>query len=311
MIGKYGCLIKMFGENSFRTFLRKLLFKIIRWSGLPYLFREIIQKNKVTILMFHELEKEFAKSAFEYLSNNYNIIHLNTLIKAIEENNSEIIPNKALIITFDDGHISNYELLPMFKKHNIPVTIFLTAAIINTNRHFWWKYHKIRRKKKMQERLKRCSNEERLKYLLEIGYNNLTKFENPQALQKQQISEMCNSVNMQSHTLYHPILTKCTTEKAKREIFKSKMILENDYGLQINAIAYPNGDYTEREVSFVKKADYRCALTVDYGFNTIYTNIYKLKRISGGSGTDLTELIVKASGVWAFIKTLNGLRRYR
>jgi hypothetical protein len=48
---------------------------------------------------------------------------------------------------------------------------------------------------------------------------------------------------------------------------------------------------------------------VDYGFNTVNTDPFKLKRISVNDTDDLNELIVKASGVWAFIKTQNGRKQ--
>ena len=41
-----------------------------------------------------------------------------------------------MIITFDDGHIKNYELLPVFKKHHVPNNIFM--CFFDTNRHFWF-----------------------------------------------------------------------------------------------------------------------------------------------------------------------------
>src|ERR1035441_10495319 len=80
-----------------------------------------------------------------------------------------------------------------------------------------------------------------------------------------QINEMRDYVNFQSHTIFHPCLTKCNYDEAKEEILKSKIILERDYQLNINALAYPNGDYTNREIVICKSAGYKCAITVDAG----------------------------------------------
>jgi peptidoglycan/xylan/chitin deacetylase (PgdA/CDA1 family) len=284
----------------------KMIFRIIRLSGLPFLFREILQKNKVSVLLFHDISKEIAGQTFNYLSKKYNIIHLNDFIEAIEKKDKNKIPKKALIITFDDAHIRNYEILPVIKKYNIPVTIFLCASIINTNRHFWFRFQNQLIPISI---LKDKSNKEKLDILSKMGFEKDKDFDKPQALQKSHIGEMKNYVNMQSHTLYHPCLPKCDNDEARTEIFNSKEILEHDYKLKINAISYPNGDYSERDILLAKEAGYKCGITVDYGFNTIKSDVFRLKRLSVNDTDDINELIVKASGVWAFFKTRNGRKQ--
>ena len=283
--------------------MKELLFKLLRLSGLPILFREVIQRNKVTILLFHDISKETAEQTFSYLSKNYNIVDLNDFINAIDKRDKTKIAKKALILTFDDGHIGNYEILPVIKKYNIPVTIFLCASIINSNRHFWFKY---KNQSISTGRLKHLSNKEKLNVLSKVGFEQDKEFDKPQALQKSHIDEMKHHVNMQPHTLFHPCLPKCDNDEAREEIFNSKEILEREYKLKINTISYPNGDYSERDISLAKEAGYKCGITVDFGFNTIRSDIFKLKRLSVNDTADINELIVKASGVWSFFKTRNG-----
>ena len=105
--------------------MRNVLFKFLRYTELPYLFREIIQRNRVTILLFHDISPEDADNIFGYLSRKYNIISLKNFIKALDRKDPSLIPQKALIITFDDGHKGNYRLLPIIKKYGVPITIFL------------------------------------------------------------------------------------------------------------------------------------------------------------------------------------------
>ncbi len=123
--------------------MKKILFKLLRISGLPVFFRLFIQRNKVTILLFHDISRKTSEQTFSYLSKRYNILDLNDFIDAVERKDESKIPKKALIITFDDGHIRNHEMLPVLMNMNIPITIFLCASIINTNRHFWWKINGI------------------------------------------------------------------------------------------------------------------------------------------------------------------------
>ena len=146
--------------------------------------------------------------------------------------------------------------------------------------------------------------------LSQSGFTQDKEYDSPQALQKTQIDEMRGYVDMQSHTRYHSTLPRCDSEEARREIFESKEVLENEYGLNVFALAYPNGDYSEREISFAKEAGYKCGVTVDAGFNSITTDPFKLKRLSVNDTENIDELIVKASGVWAFFTTLKGRRQH-
>jgi len=276
----------------------------MRLLGLPLFFREVVQRNKVTLLLFHDLSKHSAENIFTYLSKKYNIISLNEFIEANKKQNKKSIPKKALIITFDDGHIGNYNLLSEIKAQKKPITIFLCASIINTNRHFWFKF---KNKNILVSKLKNKSNQERIQILKKYGFEETKEFKEPQALSKQQIEEMKPYVNFQSHTLFHPILPKCTDSEAKNEISNSKIILQTEFGLNINAIAFPNGDYSTRDIEICKKAGYSCAITVDLGYNTINTDLFRIKRLSANDTNDLNELIVKSSGVWAFLKP----RRFR
>lgn len=283
--------------------MKKLVFKALRYSGLPYAFREIMQRNTVSILLFHDISKTTALQTFKYLKNNYNIIDLNDYIEACEKNDFSRIPKKALIITFDDGHIRNYEILSITKKLKIPITIFLCASIINTNRHFWFKF---KNRSVSASELKQKSNKARLETLSKDGFEQEREYSYPQALQKKHVEEMVSNINLQSHTMFHPCLPKCNDEEAREEIYKSKEILETEYGLNINAISYPNGDYSDRDIQLSKDAGYKCGITVDFGFNTPKTDVFRLKRLAVNDTEDMNELIVKASGVWAFFKTKNG-----
>jgi peptidoglycan/xylan/chitin deacetylase (PgdA/CDA1 family) len=278
--------------------IRMLIFKLLRYSGLPFLFREVIQKQHVTILLFHAIPLESADTAFKYLMKHYTIIGLNDFFNSCRE--KKPLPEKSLIITFDDGHRSNYDLLPLFKRYAIPVTIFLCSGIIDTNRHFWFS---ITHPDYSTEQLKKVPNREKLNILKEIGFEPEINYSHPQALSKEQIREMSPFVNFQSHTVFHPCLHYCDDDEARQEISMSKKMLEQEYSFMINAIAYPNGDYTERDIQFCIDAGYEFGLTVDYGFNTPSTDPFKLRRISVNDTGNMDELIVKASGVWGFLKT--------
>jgi len=285
---------------------KKLVFKLLRHSGIPFLFREILQRNKVSIVMFHDIEPEAAEKAFAFLARKYNVIGLKDFLEARRKGNSALLPPKSLIITLDDGYSRNYQLLDVVRKLKIPVTIFLCAGLINTNRHFWFLY----KKKEMQpETLKKLPNARRLQRLAAAGFVPEREFDYPHSLNRQQVLEMKEWIDFQSHTIFHPCLSRCSDNEAWEEISGSKKILEEEYGLEISTLAFPNGDYSERDIELAKRAGYQCAITVDYGFNTLKTDAFKLKRLSIDDTGDIDGLSLKASGVWTMIRTLFGYQR--
>ena len=273
------------------------VFKFLRYTGLPFLTRELIQRRKVTILLFHDIRLEDAEKSFSFLKKKYNIIGLNDFIEAVEYKTS--LPPKAAILTFDDGHLGNFKLVPLFKKLNIPVTIFLCSSVVNTNREFWFNYKNLPIGKNS---LKIKSNRERLEILKKAGFDPLKELEKPSGLQKVHIEAMKEMVNFQSHTMFHPILPNCTNEEATQEIKQSKTDLEKNFGLNINAFSYPNGDYSIRDEIIVKDSGYKCAITVDCGYNNLESDLFRLKRLSVNDTGDINELSVKASGLWAILK---------
>jgi peptidoglycan/xylan/chitin deacetylase (PgdA/CDA1 family) len=273
---------------------------------LPVLFQRLIQSRRVTVVLLHDIDGETADKVFAYLSRRYNVISLQRFIDAAYRRDPSLIPPMAMIITIDDGRIGNHRLLPSIKKYGVPITIFLCAEIVGTRRHFWF----------MSEEggnsayeLKTMPNALRIKLLGEKGFDQGKDYGIAQALQREHIEEMSQYVDFQSHTSFHPCLPKCSNDEAEREIVESRRILKERYGLRIDSISYPHGDYSDRDVELVKRAGYKCALTVDFGFNTMDTDPYRIKRIGLGDTDNMDELVVKASGVWGFLRTLNGRRQ--
>lgn len=280
--------------------MKNAIFKFIRYTGMPLLFREWVQRRKITILLFHDMPAESAGWAFAWLKQHYNLIGLQDYLKAVQLGSR--LPNKAAIITFDDGHASNYELLPIIKQLQIPITIFLCSDIVGTHRHFWFKHSKELHQN--HGHLKKISNDGRLEALKPYGFEQTQEYDDLQALTHEQIEEMRPWVDFQSHTCFHPCLPQCDDETAQKELSLSKQHLEQDYALEINTISYPNGDYTEREIRLSQEAGYSCGITVDPGYNDMHTDLFRLKRISVNDAHTKDELIVKASGCFALMKRL-------
>lgn len=66
-----------------------------------------------------------------YLKNNFPIVRY--------EQDWNQLDRDAVCITFDDGYMDNFtEAVPILRELDIPATVFVSTANINTDEEFWW-----------------------------------------------------------------------------------------------------------------------------------------------------------------------------
>jgi peptidoglycan/xylan/chitin deacetylase (PgdA/CDA1 family) len=282
--------------------LREMIFIVLRYSGIPFVLRHLIQRRKVTILVYHALPAAQARKHFEALRTRYHIIALSDYLRARAEGEMWRLPSKSVIITLDDGHRNNFELRELLEELRLPITIFLCSGIVGTNRHYWW-FHT--RKASESAECKTMPDAQRLAFLSTRGYQEEREYPDRQALSRSEIDTLKPWIDFQAHTITHPILPACLDEKAEREIRSCKAELERDYALDVRALAFPNGDYTEREINLARQAGYTCALTLDCGFNDQNTDLFRLRRIPVPDQASVSELLVKSSGFWDLFRWSN------
>jgi len=262
-----------------------------------------VQQNKVSVLLFHECDKDVFEKSVIYFKKYYNIISLKDYIENNHLKNNDQKP--FLILTFDDGWASNYDLLETVIKYKIPVTIFLIYDYINSESPFWWNLNGFT--PTQVETMKVIPNKKRLSMVntnLERKLNTNTQ----DSLNPAEINEMIPFFDFQSHTLSHPVLTNCTKKTIEDEIISSKKLLESLLDKKVSHFAYPNGNYNSNIIDQLKKTDYESAVTVNHGFNDIKPKSkYEIKRIIVGPGTDYLVTITSASGVYASLKRYLGL----
>ena len=280
--------------------LRDMIFILLRYSGIPFLLRELIQRRKITILVYHSLPGVRARKHFQALRKRYHVIALRDYLRARAGGRSGTLPPKSLIITLDDGYRSNVDLKPVVNGLRIPVTIFLCSGIVGTHRHYWW-FHTASAEE--ADACKRMADADRRKLLLSRGYTDDAEYPDRQALSRSEIDALKPWVDFQAHTVTHPILPACSDEKAENEIRNCKAELERHYGFNILALAFPNGDYSEREINLARNAGYSCALTLDCGFNDQNTDLFRLRRIPVPDQASVSELLVKSSGLWDVLRS--------
>ena len=258
---------------------------------MPFIIRETYQRRRVTIMFHHNIDPETLEVQLEALHRRYNLVALRDCVEALRSGRIGSLPPKPLVLTFDDGWRGNFDLLEVFRKYSVTPTIFLCSGVAGTHRRFWWTALDDATAK---GRLKIVADSDRMEWLSRHGYSETDDVADRMALSRQEIQAMRSVVDFQAHTIFHPILTQCDDERAWREIAGSREALKRDFGLDVFAFAYPNGDYGDREVDLVSKAGYACAVTTDVGVNRPRADLYRLKRIGLPSAASPNETIVRA-----------------
>ena len=140
------------------------------------------------------------------------------------------IPEKAAIISIDDGYLSGYNVAwPILKKFGYPFTMFIYTDYIKGEPK-----------------------------------------SGGQSMSWDQLAEMRDAgVDIEGHTVSHSSLNarKGKTDEEylawlKSEIVGSKELLEKNLGIQIKAFAYPYGLHNQTVRDVVKQAGYEAAFTV-------------------------------------------------
>ena len=279
--------------------MNNILINLIYYSGIFYFFKRFVFKKNVSIVLYHDPKPEIFKKHINFLNKHYNFISMDLLVEAIHNKDWTKIPNNSLVVTFDDGHITNYNLIDIINMYKIKPTIYCCSDIINSNRHFWWKSLNLSE----VERLKKLPNKERLKQLkVKHNFTNEKCFIEIQALTKNHISELTKISNIGSHTKFHPILTSCDSKEMVDEIYNSKSSIERITNSTCDHFCYPNGDYNSQVVDIVKQSGYKSARTIDVGWNNVNTDPYKLKISGISDDSSLHKLVAQLTGITMFLR---------
>jgi peptidoglycan/xylan/chitin deacetylase (PgdA/CDA1 family) len=159
------------------------------------------------------------------------------------------VPDNAVILTFDDGYENNHRYaFPVLKEFGYRGVFYLVVDAIGKD-NFWHD----------------PSSEARLPML-----------------SWSQAEEMAAAgMEIGSHTLSHPRLSRLEPEKAKEQIFASRSAIESKLGRAPVSFAYPYGDGADepRLQSDVREAGYRWAVSVHQGKADLDGNPYCLNRL--------------------------------
>lgn len=252
-----------------------------------------------TIVYFHEVQDpQSLSNTLELLLNNYRIVSLRELEDYYYKNTD--IKNSCHI-TFDDGDITFYKnALPVIKKFNIPVSIYVSPLMASEGKNYWFQEIKDYKPDELAKIINKVTNKtlenstflevkEYLKTLrIEVISEIIKRYQDetntpakpPMNMNSKQLIEVKSTglVDIGAHTLNHPILTNETDEIASSEIGSSIDQLKDILNCDIRYFVYPNGNYGEREIDILKNKGIKLAFTTERGKISFSNNPLSIPR---------------------------------
>jgi peptidoglycan/xylan/chitin deacetylase (PgdA/CDA1 family) len=180
------------------------------------------------------------------------------------------VPEKSIVLTFDDGFLDNYEqAFPILERFKLPAIIFLAASYIGAGR---------------------------------LPTLTRTDFV-PQPLTWEQVREMhAHGVEFGSHTLTHPMLSRISSVQARREVHESKRMIEDKLGSPVRFFCYPRGDFSPSIQQIVREGHYAAACSIIPGVNDWRTDLFLLKRTYISRRDTVDEFAKKMNGAYDFLQ---------
>jgi peptidoglycan/xylan/chitin deacetylase (PgdA/CDA1 family) len=278
------------------TWLQETASFAIRWSGIATVVRRTMARRRASILLYHDPTPAILDAHFRYLAGRYNFVSLSALVDALTNDEWDSFPDRALAVTFDDGHRGNADLGPILRRYGVVPTVYLCSQIVDTRRRFWFL------EAADPEQLKSLDSAERIAVLAEAGFEPAKEYpmNGRHALNRAELAAMAPHVEFASHTRFHPILTTSGDRECADEIFQSKHELEALLGRECVHFSYPNGDYSAREIALLRQAGYRSGRTVDLGWNRPGTDVYRLKILGTEDDASVNRLAADLTGITGY-----------
>ncbi|MEO0085426.1 MAG: polysaccharide deacetylase family protein [candidate division WOR-3 bacterium] len=154
---------------------------------------------------------------------------------------ADSLAGHVIVLSVDDGYRSVYEnVYPLLKRYGMTITLGVIADNVTGQ---------------------------------SPGYRPGATF-----MTQSEIQEMIDSCDIEvaSHTLSHPWLTRLSPEAAWREIHRSKLVLESLFDQPVVTFVYPYGDMNQAIRDMVREAGYKLGRAVRPGPVDIWADPYRI-----------------------------------
>ncbi|MDT0645905.1 polysaccharide deacetylase family protein [Zunongwangia sp. F260] len=262
-------------------------------------------KNRLRVLAYHDIiDPVTFESQLLWLKTNYHIIDISTLRDHLFYN-KELRAN-SLLITLDDGDKTVYTNgLPIFKKYQIPVCLFIITELISTNKDFWWNTIIKNEKKKGYSQVeimkivnknKSMLNKQRIEFLKQYPLTYQDQ------LTTSEIRELKgNRVYIGNHSHTHPMFDKLDKDELLEELNQAGLLFKKNGIGDFSVFAYPNGNFNESAENLLLDNGIEIAFLFDHKINEKKINPLRISRIAVDSDTPLPEFKTKVSGLHPMI----------
>ncbi|MCX6126888.1 MAG: polysaccharide deacetylase family protein, partial [Proteobacteria bacterium] len=285
--------------------LDRLIAPWYRGVGVVLMFHRVLAESKRSpwsALRGLEVGMEFFQSILDYFEKSgYHFISASALAAAVQ---AREIPQKFVVITFDDGYRDNFDYVaPILAERRFPWTLFLTTAFPDSELRAWWYglghllshssvldlsliggpkvdlgpmswstrnrlYTEARNL--IQRHFSDSQSREKLEAFFETHDLNLQEFSAQYSFSWEQAKLISHSGGeIAGHTVNHPNLAMLTPDQAKKEVLDGASRIENMIGSPVKTFAYPFGDRTScglREASLSWEGRFEAAFTTRNGW---------------------------------------------
>jgi biofilm PGA synthesis lipoprotein PgaB len=257
-------------------------------NEMPNMCSHDQNQNEFTILSYHEiadnsetLDATYAVTPSHFdeqmnwlIDNGYHFISVDDILKY--RKNGKKLPEKAVLITFDDGYQSVYaNAYPVLKKHKIPFVIALVGSWLNGKKTVDFSGHMIPRNKFMTQREIRGM---RSSGLCEVASHSYQAHEglqgNPQGNMEPAIT---TRLWFNDTKTYED--EKSYQKRIYTDLLENNIYLEEYTGQKPRVMVWPYGHYNIESRRIAEKLGMPIGLTLDDGSNTRITPLWGLRRI--------------------------------
>jgi len=194
------------------------------------------------------------------------------------------LPPRSVIMTFDDGYRGVLEHgLPVLERYGIPAAVFVAAAPVLDQQHFWFDAL-CRRDGEAAVTTARALPYQKWRALADSITTTAVETESHRPLTRTELEQLAHSplIEIGAHTMTHPTLSLAPIEEQQREIADCRATLERVLGRPVSAFAYPYGnpfgDYTSETVAVVRDARFDLAFTTAGSFATLECDPLQIPR---------------------------------
>ena len=270
----------------------KYLVKLIVFNTIGKLaslfFRLLVNKNRIFVVNYHTTYPEFNNNFLKqitFFKKNFDIVDLESIKKF------KFSEKPKLILTFDDAHVSNFQISKILQKENIPAVFFIPVNFVYRD------------------------SEQNLKQEYDLAVNKFSILSDYNLDQKNDYKKLSmthenllelidKNFEIGCHSLNHVRLNNnLSLNELQKEIIESKIILERNLKTKINYFCWVIGDkksYSSRAYNLIKKNYELSFMTLCESFK-VNSDHHKIHRFNVETNFSLNQVAFILSGIYEFI----------